>query len=50
MLRPSQNWVAEQLLRSLGAADGGRGSWAAGIAAERRYLVDVVGIDSLADP
>jgi D-alanyl-D-alanine carboxypeptidase/D-alanyl-D-alanine-endopeptidase (penicillin-binding protein 4) len=48
VLRPSQNWVAEQLLRSLGAAEGGRGSWAAGIAAERRYLVDIAGIDSLA--
>ncbi len=48
ILQPSQNWIAEQLLLSLGAHEHGLGSWSTGIASERRYLVDVVGLDSLA--
>jgi D-alanyl-D-alanine carboxypeptidase/D-alanyl-D-alanine-endopeptidase (penicillin-binding protein 4) len=48
ILKPSQNWMAEQLLRTLGAQLGERGSWGEGIGVERRYLVDHVGIDSLA--
>lgn len=46
ILRPSQNWVAEQVLKTLGAEYGGDGSWRAGIAVEREYLHAVAGIDS----
>lgn len=48
ILQPSQNWIAEQLLKTLGAERGAGGSWSAGLAVERRYLVDVVKLDSLA--
>ena len=48
ILKPSQNWIAEQLLRTLGARLRGEGSWSAGLNVERRYLIDVVRIDSLA--
>ncbi|HEX7050368.1 MAG TPA: D-alanyl-D-alanine carboxypeptidase/D-alanyl-D-alanine-endopeptidase [Longimicrobiales bacterium] len=48
VLKPSQNWIAEQLLKTLGAERAGRGSWTAGLEVERRYLVDVAGIDSTA--
>jgi D-alanyl-D-alanine carboxypeptidase/D-alanyl-D-alanine-endopeptidase (penicillin-binding protein 4) len=48
ILGPSQNWIAEQLLRTLGAEKGDAGSWSAGVAVERRFLFDVVGIDSAA--
>ncbi|HEY0811600.1 MAG TPA: D-alanyl-D-alanine carboxypeptidase/D-alanyl-D-alanine-endopeptidase [Longimicrobiales bacterium] len=48
ILKPSQNWIAEQLLRTLGAHFRGEGSWSAGLNVERRYLIDVVRIDSLA--
>ncbi|MGH7554981.1 MAG: D-alanyl-D-alanine carboxypeptidase/D-alanyl-D-alanine endopeptidase [Longimicrobiales bacterium] len=48
ILQPSQNWIAEQVLLTLGAHQRGQGGWTSGIAAERRYLIDVVGLDSLA--
>ncbi len=48
ILKPSQNWIAEMLLKTLGAERGGGGSWPAGLEVERRYLFDVVGIDSAA--
>jgi serine-type D-Ala-D-Ala carboxypeptidase/endopeptidase (penicillin-binding protein 4) len=52
LLRPilsvSHNWYAEMLLRALGRAAGGRGGWEDGIAAERRFLIDSLGIDSTA--
>lgn len=48
ILQPSQNWIAEQVLKSLGALRRGRGTWATGLAVERRYLIERVGIDSLA--
>src|SRR5688572_11942571 len=48
ILGPSQNWIAEQLLRTLGAEKGRTGSWSAGVNVERRFLFDVVGIDSTA--
>lgn len=48
ILKPSQNWIAEQLLRTLGAHYRGRGSWGAGLDVERRYLIDVARIDSTA--
>lgn len=46
ILKPSQNWIAEQLLRTLGARLGGQGSWSSGIRVERRYLIDVARVDS----
>ncbi|HSJ13771.1 MAG TPA: D-alanyl-D-alanine carboxypeptidase/D-alanyl-D-alanine-endopeptidase [Longimicrobiales bacterium] len=46
VLQTSQNWFAEQLVRTLGHEVSGEGSWAAGLAVERRFLSDVVGIDS----
>lgn len=48
ILQPSQNWIAEHVLKTLGAERGAEGTWSAGIALERAYLADVVGIDSLA--
>lgn len=48
ILQPSQNWIAEQLLRTLGAEKRGRGSWHEGIAVEMEFLVRTVGIDSTA--
>lgn len=48
ILKPSQNWIAEMLLKTLGAAREPQGSWRAGLEVEREYLVNVVGIDSLA--
>lgn len=46
ILKPSQNWIAEQLLRTLGAEKGEIGSWEEGLKVEQRYLVDVIGLDS----
>ena len=48
ILKPSQNWIAEQLLKTLGATRGTSGSWRGGLQVERRYLIDVVHIDSTA--
>jgi D-alanyl-D-alanine carboxypeptidase/D-alanyl-D-alanine-endopeptidase (penicillin-binding protein 4) len=48
ILKPSQNWIAEQVLRTLGAHYRGQGSWSAGLNVERRYLIDVARIDSTA--
>ncbi len=48
ILAPSQNWIAEQLLRTLGAEKRGNGSWREGIAVETEFLVNTVGIDSTA--
>jgi D-alanyl-D-alanine carboxypeptidase/D-alanyl-D-alanine-endopeptidase (penicillin-binding protein 4) len=48
ILNTSQNWFAEMLLKTLGRELGGQGSWDAGIDAERRFLIDSVGIDSTA--
>src|SRR5690606_20000325 len=46
ILRPRQNWVAEQVLKTLGAEFGEEGSWRGGIAVERSYVHDVAGVDS----
>ena len=43
----SQNWMAEQILRTLGAANGGRGSWTEGSTAAVRQLAAGAGIDTL---
>lgn len=48
ILKPSQNWIAEQVLKTLGYVRGTGGTWRGGLAVERRYLVDVAGIDSTA--
>ena len=48
ILQTSQNWFAEMLLKTLGTEVGDGGSFAAGVEVERRFLVDVVGIDSTA--
>ncbi|HWV58087.1 MAG TPA: D-alanyl-D-alanine carboxypeptidase/D-alanyl-D-alanine-endopeptidase [Longimicrobiales bacterium] len=48
MLKDSPNWIAEQVTRTLGAERGDAGSWAAGLEVQRRFLIDVVGIDSTA--
>jgi D-alanyl-D-alanine carboxypeptidase/D-alanyl-D-alanine-endopeptidase (penicillin-binding protein 4) len=48
ILSTSQNWFAEMLLKGLGRRAQGVGSWDAGLAAERRVLVDSMGIDSSA--
>jgi serine-type D-Ala-D-Ala carboxypeptidase/endopeptidase (penicillin-binding protein 4) len=47
ILQPSQNWIAEQVLKTLGAERRGRGSWEAGLDVERDYLMRAVGLDSL---
>jgi len=46
MLRPSQNWMAEQMHKSLGAHFRKGGSWRGGIEVERAFLYDEVRIDS----
>lgn len=46
-LARSDNWLAEQLLKTLGAVKQGAGSWPAGLAVERAYLTGPVGLDSL---
>jgi serine-type D-Ala-D-Ala carboxypeptidase/endopeptidase (penicillin-binding protein 4) len=46
ILRPSQNWMAEQLLKTLGAEFAGDGSWRGGHEVQLAYLFDTVGIDS----
>jgi D-alanyl-D-alanine carboxypeptidase/D-alanyl-D-alanine-endopeptidase (penicillin-binding protein 4) len=48
VLRPSQNWIAEQLLKTIAANIEDEGSWSAGITLERRFLIDQAGIDSTA--
>ncbi len=47
IMQPSQNWIADQLVRTLGGLQSGRGTWNRGIDAERRFLIDVVKLDSL---
>jgi serine-type D-Ala-D-Ala carboxypeptidase/endopeptidase (penicillin-binding protein 4) len=47
-MRPSQNWIAEQLLKTVGAEREGEASWAAGLEVHGRYLRDQVGLDSSA--
>lgn len=48
ILKPSQNWIAEQLVKTLGYTRGGGATWREGINVERRYLIDVVKVDSTA--
>ncbi|MEM7414111.1 MAG: D-alanyl-D-alanine carboxypeptidase/D-alanyl-D-alanine-endopeptidase [Gemmatimonadota bacterium] len=44
VLEPSQNWMTEQLVRTLGALYGERGSWSEGTDVMTRYLVDSLGV------
>jgi D-alanyl-D-alanine carboxypeptidase/D-alanyl-D-alanine-endopeptidase (penicillin-binding protein 4) len=46
ILNTSQNLFAEMLLKQLGKRFGGGGSWKEGLAVERRFLIDSMGIDS----
>jgi D-alanyl-D-alanine carboxypeptidase/D-alanyl-D-alanine-endopeptidase (penicillin-binding protein 4) len=46
ILNTSQNWYADMLAKQLGRQFGARGSWEEGIAVERRFLIDSVGVDS----
>jgi D-alanyl-D-alanine carboxypeptidase/D-alanyl-D-alanine-endopeptidase (penicillin-binding protein 4) len=48
LLESSQNWFADLLLKTLGREFRGVGSFAAGIAVERRFLIDVLAVDSTA--
>jgi D-alanyl-D-alanine carboxypeptidase/D-alanyl-D-alanine-endopeptidase (penicillin-binding protein 4) len=48
ILQNSQNWFAEQLVKTIGREVSGVGSWNAGLDLERRFLIDNVGIDSTA--
>jgi D-alanyl-D-alanine carboxypeptidase/D-alanyl-D-alanine-endopeptidase (penicillin-binding protein 4) len=48
ILNSSQNWFAEMLLKTVGRRAGGVGSWRSGLEAEKRFLIDSVGIDSTA--
>ena len=43
-LEPSQNWMSEQLVHTLGAELGKHGNWEEGIAVLKSFLVDEVGI------
>ncbi len=47
MLGESQNWIAEQLVRTLGAAYGSDGALIDGLDVVRRFVTDSVGVDSL---
>jgi D-alanyl-D-alanine carboxypeptidase/D-alanyl-D-alanine-endopeptidase (penicillin-binding protein 4) len=46
VLNTSQNTFAEILLKQLGRSFGRGGSWREGLAVERRFLIDSVGLDS----
>jgi D-alanyl-D-alanine carboxypeptidase/D-alanyl-D-alanine-endopeptidase (penicillin-binding protein 4) len=48
ILSSSQNLFAEMLLKVLGREVAGAGSWDAGLAVERRFLIDSAGLDSTA--
>ena len=47
VLGPSQNWMAEQLVRTLGAELGEEGSLDEGLREVREFLAEEVGIDTL---
>lgn len=47
VLLRSQNWFAEQLLKTLGREFRSEGSWSAGLEVEVSYLRDEVGLDTL---
>ena len=45
VLGESDNWITEQILKTLGAEHGEGGSWSAGTAVVETFLTDRVGID-----
>jgi D-alanyl-D-alanine carboxypeptidase/D-alanyl-D-alanine-endopeptidase (penicillin-binding protein 4) len=47
ILGPSQNWITEQLIRTLGAERGEKGSWSEGVDVIRTFLTEQVEVDSL---
>lgn len=47
ILEPSQNWMTEQLVRTLGAELGEEGSWEEGFRVQREFFIQDVGVDSL---
>jgi serine-type D-Ala-D-Ala carboxypeptidase/endopeptidase (penicillin-binding protein 4) len=47
LMKPSANWIAEQLCKTLGAERNGRGSWPACVRAEAPFLLSA-GLDSTA--
>ncbi|HUG40305.1 MAG TPA: D-alanyl-D-alanine carboxypeptidase/D-alanyl-D-alanine-endopeptidase [Longimicrobiales bacterium] len=47
-LGESDNWITEQVLKTLGAELGERGSWSQGTAVVERFLTERVGVDSSA--
>ena len=47
ILEPSQNWMAEQLVRTLGMVFGQQGNWQEGFRVQQEFLVQEVGVDSL---
>ncbi len=48
ILRPSDNWMAEQVLKTIGLQKQGWGSWRNGIAVEDEFMTGQVGVDSAA--
>jgi serine-type D-Ala-D-Ala carboxypeptidase/endopeptidase (penicillin-binding protein 4) len=47
ILERSQNWMTEQLIRTLGDERGEQGSWSEGVDVIRDFLTEEVGVDSL---
>ncbi len=47
ILEPSQNWMTEQLVKTLGDLQGEEGSWREGFQVQRDFLTQKVGVDSL---
>jgi D-alanyl-D-alanine carboxypeptidase/D-alanyl-D-alanine-endopeptidase (penicillin-binding protein 4) len=47
ILEPSQNWMTEQLVHTLGMELGKKGSWEEGFQVEAGFLTGEVGVDSL---
>ncbi|HZD79054.1 MAG TPA: D-alanyl-D-alanine carboxypeptidase/D-alanyl-D-alanine-endopeptidase, partial [Actinomycetota bacterium] len=47
ILEPSQNWMTEQLVRTLGISDSTRAGWRPGLRAVEDFMVQTVGVDSL---
>jgi len=46
-LKPSQNWIAEQIVRTLGTGEGRTASWDSGTAAVRAHFETIVGVDPI---
>ena len=44
ILKPSQNWMTEQVVRALGQSYGAEGSWEEGLGVVETFLVEEVGV------